>query len=453
MQITGKIFTVSVLAIMVAANAHGADPVYVASQSYVDGAIENMEKTTNRVTTINSNSDDNHYPTAYAVFQSTNTLAGAIKTKEDKSNKVVAISADSTDEQYPSAAAVYAADQSVRGDFDTMTEMVADELAGKEDVSNKTTTISSASTDTQYPSAKAVNDIADLLLGTMDEKEDTSNKVKTISSTSTDTQYPSARAVNALVNENTDILTELIDEQNTTLTGRIDGLETQISGLEDAGNKVLTIDAASTDTQYPSAMAVYSLYQNLDGEMQNVRNDVESVRSDIDSQIVSHLTDYQNKAERVDSLADATDAQNSYPSVAAINAMKTELETKINQIDEDTAFTLVKVLTDATTTTIDASSTDSQFPTAKAVYDLTNSMTTTTNAALGTKEDKSNKTATIDASSTADQYPSALAVYNLSETHVKTGADATQTLAGAYTVTGSMTVPDQTMPTADSTIE
>lgn len=59
----------------------------------------------------------------------------------------------------------------------------------------------------------------------------------------------------------------------------------------------------------------------------------------------------------------------------------------------------------------------------------------------------------INSSSDNNHYPTALAVYNLSETHVKTGADATQTLAGTYTVAGSMTVPDQTMPTADSTIE
>ncbi len=460
MQITGKIFAVSVLAIMVAANARGADPVYVASQSYVDGAIENMEKTTNRVTTINSNSDDNHYPTAHAVFQSTNTLAGAIKTKEEKSNKVTAISADSTDEQYPSAAAVYAADQSVRADFDTMTEMVADELAGKEDVSNKTTTISSASTDKQYPSAKAVNDIADLLLGTMDEKEDTSNKVKTISSTSTDTQYPSARAVNTLVNENTDILTELIDEQNTTLTGRIDGLETQIGGLESTSNKVLTIDAESTDEQYPSAAAVWRTFNDTVSEayvreMQSIDdkiNGIESIAnqaSQFANDAKESLSEYQRTDERREEIAEGIDG---YPSVAAVNSMKVELESQ-QKMTADALDALQTELTNALTTTIDSSSTNFQFPTAKAVYDLTNSMTTTTNAALATKEDKSNKTATIDASSTAEQYPTALAVYNLSETHVKTGADAAQTLAGAYTVTGSITVPDQAMPTADDTTE
>lgn len=73
--------------------------------------------------------------------------------------------------------------------------------------------------------------------------------------------------------------------------------------------------------------------------------------------------------------------------------------------------------------------------------------------AIENVEKTTQRVTVINSSSDNNHYPTALAVYNLSETHVKTGADATQTLAGAYTVTGSMTVPDQTMPTADSTIE
>ena len=61
-------------------------------------------------------------------------------------------------------------------------------LADSEDANNKVTTISSSSTDVQYPSAKAVYD-------ELVDKEDTSNKVTSLSSSSTDTEYPSAKAV------------------------------------------------------------------------------------------------------------------------------------------------------------------------------------------------------------------------------------------------------------------
>ena len=105
MQITGKIFTVSVLAIMVAANAHGADPVYVASQSYVDGAIENMEKTTQRVTVINSSSDNNHYPTALAVYNlsETHVKTGADATQTLASAYTVTGSMTVPDQTMPTA--------------------------------------------------------------------------------------------------------------------------------------------------------------------------------------------------------------------------------------------------------------------------------------------------------------------------------------------------------------
>lgn len=254
-------------------------------------------------------------------------------------------------------------------------------------------------------------------------------------------------------------MTELIDDQNTTLTGRIDGLETQIGGLESTSNKVTTIDAESTNEQFPSAAAVWTLHGTISDsyvqDMQSIDNKINIIEgianqaSQFASDAQESLSEYQRTDERREEIAEGIDG---YPSVAAVNSMKAELENQ-QKMTADALDALQTEITNALTTTIDSSSTNFQLPTAKAVYDLTNSMTTTTNAALGTKEDKSNKTATIDASSTADQYPTALAVYNLSETHVKTGADATQTLAGAYTVTGSMTVPDQTMPTADSTIE
>ena len=83
-------------------------------------------------------------------------------------------------------------------------------------------------------------------------KEDVSNKVTTIDAASTDNQYPSAKAVH-----------------DTLLT------------KEDVANKVTTIDAASTNVQYPSAKAVYDALEGLEpipeGFVQNVDTSMQPV--------------------------------------------------------------------------------------------------------------------------------------------------------------------------------
>lgn len=66
--------------------------------------------------------------------------------------------------------------------------------------------------------------------------ENAANKVTSVTSTSTDTQYPSAKAM------------------YTALAGKQASLGYT---AEDAANKTQTIDADSTDTQYPSAKAVH----------------------------------------------------------------------------------------------------------------------------------------------------------------------------------------------------
>ena len=68
---------------------------------------------------------------------------------------------------------------------------------------------------------------------------------------------------------------------------------------------------------------------------------------------------------------------------------------------------------------------------------------------LGAKESLSNKTDTLTAESTSDQYPSAKTVYDGLSYRVDTRDDAEQTLAGKYTVSGALTVPDQPLPTIE----
>lgn len=81
------------------------------------------------------------------------------------------------------------------------------------------------------------------------------------------------------------------------------------------------------------------------------------------------------------------------------------------------------------------------------VKTITNALKTTLTASIDAKEDASNKTTTISSSSTDSQYPSAHAVYSAVSNRVDTASSAVQTMAGKYTVSGSLIVPDQPLPT------
>lgn len=78
---------------------------------------------------------------------------------------------------------------------------------------------------------------------------------------------------------------------------------------------------------------------------------------------------------------------------------------------------------------------------------ITDALKTTLTTTINTKEDASNKTTTISSSSTDTQYPSAHAVYSAVSNRVDTSSSAVQTMAGKYTVSGSLIVPDQPLPT------
>lgn len=79
------------------------------------------------------------------------------------------------------------------------------------------------------------------LLIELAKKEDVVNKITTLNNLSTDTQYPSAKAVYTA----------------------IDNIEEGLTGIEKTSNKVTSISDASTDTQYPSAAAVYAAIEQM----------------------------------------------------------------------------------------------------------------------------------------------------------------------------------------------
>ncbi|MCL2331175.1 MAG: hypothetical protein FWC61_01375 [Proteobacteria bacterium] len=66
--------------------------------------------------------------------------------------------------------------------------------------------------------------------------------------------------------------------------------------------------------------------------------------------------------------------------------------------------------------------------------------------AVSPKENVANKVTTIDATSTDAQYPSARAVYAVTKPAVLT-TPGTQSMAGTYTVTGMLNVPTPPLPT------
>ena len=65
---------------------------------------------------------------------------------------------------------------------------------------------------------------------------------------------------------------------------------------------------------------------------------------------------------------------------------------------------------------------------------------------IATKEDISNRVSELSPSSTDAQYPTALATYSAVSRRVDTDATANQNMAGTYTVSGVMYVPDQELP-------
>ena len=79
-------------------------------------------------------------------------LSGRVDLKQDVSDLVTSVDSSSTDDEYPSAKLLYDTKQTLAG-------LIQDVDEESEKTTNKVTSISSSSTNTQYPSAKAVYDL------------------------------------------------------------------------------------------------------------------------------------------------------------------------------------------------------------------------------------------------------------------------------------------------------
>lgn len=139
--------------------------------------------------------------------------------------------------------------------------------------------------------------------------------------------------------------------------------------VETTDNKVTTITANATDTQYPSAKAVRALFNSIAG------SSVPTIASGDTGKILQvENGTYVLKPVSTSSVA-------------------TYFSTKVAE---------------TTVMTIDDKSTDIQHPTAKAVYKLINDHE---------KRVDASKVTSIDLNSTDDQHPTAKAVYNLFNTY------------------------------------
>lgn len=143
----------------------------------------------------------------------------------------------------------------VDGNALTITDKAVN-ITGKENTSNKVTSLSSSSTDTQYPSAKLVYD----QLVTKQDVIDSSHKINAdnVDDTNSTHKFTTASDITKLAGIATGAQVNVIETvkvDGTALT--VTDKAVNITGKENTSNKVTSLSASSTDTQYPSAKLVY----------------------------------------------------------------------------------------------------------------------------------------------------------------------------------------------------
>lgn len=253
--------------------------------------------------------------------------------------------------------------------------ITADAITGKEDLSNKVTTLSSSSTDTEYPSAKLVyteldkkvSKVSGKGLSTNDYTTTEKNKLKNIAE-GAEVNAISVISVNGTDQAITDKKVNIIVPTDNNQIGNSAGYITAaaISDKEDSSNKVTELTDKSTDTQYPSAKLTY--------------------------------TELNKKVEKIEGKGLST------------NDFTNTLKTKLDGIAEGAQVNVIEsIAVNGEDRTITGKKVDIAVPTDTS--ELTNNAGFITSAAITGKENSSNKVTSITSSSTDVQYPSAKAVY------------------------------------------
>lgn len=173
-----------------------------------ESEITEFESISNKVTVINSSSDDKHYPSAKAVYQVMQSITGYEKT----ANKDTVISIGSDDNHYPTSKAVYDnVNNTVNSAKETILQTLENRVYGVEKTTNKVTEITEDAKHTSYPSAKAVWDLISQYMDKDEEEEE--EKIETvteITENSTHEEIASAKAVHDFVVNHTPTLPDTI---------------------------------------------------------------------------------------------------------------------------------------------------------------------------------------------------------------------------------------------------
>ncbi len=348
------------------------------------------------------------YAIARALVLSMNTQQ-SVAGKEDASNKVVSMDSNSTDIQYPSAKSVY------------------DALSGKENSSNKKTTLTgNESRNDFYPTTKAV---ADAL-----STKAPASTAYTFDTTTTNVVYnannPKTIYLNATAAGKAGIVITAKDNDFQYFFGRDGSIKTRYwtgdtsysdwyDKTEKPSNKADGITNANktSTTLYPSIKAVVDyLAANYLGsgdstvKTENLDNEsitVEKVANDLAAVINAK----EVKSNKKTTLTGNESRNDFYPSIkAVVDYLAANCEALSNKLTSADG--------------IDENSTDMEYPTAKAVYDLgveiialVNDDISNVESRLVLKESFSNKKTTITGYETSNQfYPTTKAVYDYGTT-------------------------------------
>ena len=190
-------------------------------------------------------------------------------------------------------------------------------VANYESLSNKLTSeegIDSNSTDTKYPTAKAVFnfgvDILDEVADDLVLKENLSNKKNAIAGNETSEQYyPTTKAV-------------------------VDYLAANCEALSNKLTSEEGIDSGSTDTQYPSAKAVYDLGVEI---LALVNDDISNVES--------HLVLKESASNKQSSITAANKASTAlYPSIKAVYDYGSQISSAVEDVKAYIGYTSGDIL-------------------------------------------------------------------------------------------------------------
>ena len=277
---TKFVFAVSFVAMM-AVNVANAK---IAATSYVDKGVATATSAASAAQTSASNaqtSADNAQTSADAAQASADAAAASAKaandalaTKENSANKSLSVTAASTDVQYPSAKAVYTYVEQVRGELN---EGVAGELDDKADKSSIGTVTAANMGTTATTVVAAIKEVA----GEAAAAQSTADTAKTNAAAAQSTADSALSKANAAVVANAAITagtgTKITYDSKGLVTGSasltaadIPTLSTsKITGLGTLATKNIatSVTSTSTDTEAPSAKAVYTYVEQVRGEL------------------------------------------------------------------------------------------------------------------------------------------------------------------------------------------